>query len=100
MRRTSEEQYLHELIESYVAPLRNEIRELRLQLNTKIVKNNDISPVVIKRFCNEQPVEWHGIRYWVGEDNGEDKVLITNGRKQQDSEYNDWWVNRNELNAL
>jgi len=45
--RTPEEQYLHELIESYVAPLRSEIRELRQQLSTELVKNNGVLPVVI-----------------------------------------------------
>ncbi len=46
MMRTPEEQYLHELIESYVAPLRSEIKELRQQLNTELVKNNGVLPVV------------------------------------------------------
>lgn len=46
MIRTPEQQYLHELIESYVAPLRNEIKELRQQLSTDPVKNNGALPVV------------------------------------------------------
>jgi len=35
MIRTPEEQRLHELIESYVNPLRREIKELRQELNKK-----------------------------------------------------------------
>ena len=50
MIRTAEEQYLHELIESYVAPLRNEIKELRKQLPQQRVKNLNI-PAVIKSVC-------------------------------------------------
>ena len=46
MMRTPEQQYLHELIESYVAPLRSEIKELRQQLSTKAVKNNAVLPLV------------------------------------------------------
>jgi hypothetical protein len=33
MAKTPEEQYLHELIESYVAPLRSEIKELRKRID-------------------------------------------------------------------
>ena len=44
--RTPEEQHLHELIESYVVPLRSEIKELRKQLSTEPVKNNGVSHIV------------------------------------------------------
>ena len=46
MIRTPEEQYLHELIESYVAPLRSEINALRKELAEHQVKNLNIPDVV------------------------------------------------------
>ena len=57
-------------------------------------------PVVIGRFCTGQQVEWGELKYWVVEDNGEDKVLVANSKTKHHHEYNDWWVNRDELNAL
>jgi hypothetical protein len=57
-------------------------------------------PVVIERFSLMQIVEWGGMKYWVIEDNGGDKVLVANSDKTTHPEYNDWWVNRVELNAL
>jgi hypothetical protein len=47
MIRTPEEQYLHELIDSYVEPLRNEIEELRKELNE--LKTNNNSNIVIPK---------------------------------------------------
>ena len=52
MIRTPEEQYLHELIESYVAPLRSEIEVLRKELAEQQVKNLNI-PAVIKSVCGD-----------------------------------------------
>lgn len=46
MLRTSEEQHLHDIIESYVSPLRMEIKELSLKLSINNKKNNHISPIV------------------------------------------------------
>ncbi len=45
MIRTPEQQYLHELIESYVAPLRSEIKKLRKELAEQQVKNLNIPAV-------------------------------------------------------
>ena len=50
MIRTPEEQYLHELIESYVAPLRSEIKVLRKELAEQQVKNLNI-PAVSNLLC-------------------------------------------------
>ena len=50
MIRTPEEQYLHELIESYVAPLRSEIKALRKELAEQQVKNLNI-PAVLLILC-------------------------------------------------
>ena len=40
MIRTSEEQYLHDIIESHISPLRNEAKELRAKLNEINSVNN------------------------------------------------------------
>ena len=55
---------------------------------------------VIERFSLMQKVEWEGMGYWVMEDNGEDKVLVANADQTTHPEYNDWWVDRDKLNAL
>jgi len=55
---------------------------------------------VIERFSPMQKVEWDGMEYWVMEDNGEDKVLVANADQTAHPEYNDWWVDRDKLNAL
>ena len=55
---------------------------------------------VIERFSLMQKVEWDGMEYWVMEDNGEDKVLVANSNQTTHPEYNDWWVEREKLNAL
>ena len=47
---TPKDQYLHELIESYVAPLRSEIKELRKELAEQQVKNLNI-PAVSNLLC-------------------------------------------------
>jgi hypothetical protein len=52
MIRTPEEQYLHELIESYVAPLRSEIKELRKELAGQQVKNLNIPTVMGELTCD------------------------------------------------
>ena len=52
MIRTPEEQYLHELIESYVAPLRSEIKELRKGLAEQQVKNLNIPAVMGELTCD------------------------------------------------
>ena len=52
MIRTPEEQYLHELIESYVAPLRSEIKELRKELAEQQVKNLNIPAVMDELTCD------------------------------------------------
>ena len=46
MIRTPEEQHLHELIESYVAPLRSEIKALRKELAEQQVQNLNIPDVI------------------------------------------------------
>lgn len=57
-------------------------------------------PVVIERFSHLQKVQWKGLQYWVVEDKGEDKVLVANADYAGHPEYNDWWVDRDKLNAL
>lgn len=52
MIRTQEEQYLHELIESYVAPLRSEIKALRKELAEQQVKNLNIPAVMGELTCD------------------------------------------------
>ena len=52
MIRTPEEQHLHELIESYVAPLRSEIKELRKELAEQQVKNLNIPVVMGELTCD------------------------------------------------
>lgn len=52
MIRTPEEQYLHELIESYVAPLRSEIKALRKELAEQQVKNLNIPAVMGELTCD------------------------------------------------
>lgn len=52
MIRTPEEQHLHELIESYVAPLRSEIKELRKELVEQQVKNLNILAVMGELTCD------------------------------------------------
>ena len=54
MIRTPEEQHLHELIESYVAPLRSEIKALRKELAEQQVKNLNIPDVVKSFICDAQ----------------------------------------------
>jgi hypothetical protein len=59
--------------------------------------------VVIERFSIGQPVKWEGMKFWVAEDNGDSKVLVCNCEDTKDiqqPEYNDWWVDRDVLNAL
>ena len=51
MIRTPEEQHLHELIESYVAPLRSEIKALRKELAEQQVKNLNIPAVMGELTC-------------------------------------------------
>ena len=55
---------------------------------------------VIERFSHLQKVQWEGLQYWVVEDNGDDKVLVANADYAGHPEYNDWWVDRDKLNAL
>lgn len=58
---------------------------------------------VIERFSIGQAVKWEGMKFWVAEDNGKEKVLVCNCEETkniQQSEYNDWWVSRDLLNAL
>lgn len=88
------------LVKAKYSPNAN-FKEIAEHLNyaQSLVKNLTI-PVVIGRFCKDQQVEWNDLKYWVVEDNGEDKVLVANSKTQQHHEYNDWWVNRDELNAL
>ena len=52
MIRTPEEQYLHELIESYVAPLRSEIKEIRKEVAEQQVKNLNIPAVMGELTCD------------------------------------------------
>ena len=52
MIRTPEEQHLHELIESYVAPLRSEIKALRKELTERQVKNLNIPAVMGELTCD------------------------------------------------
>jgi hypothetical protein len=62
-------------------------------------KHLNISDVIV-RFSIGQYVDYKGSEYWVAEDNGDEKVLITNCEDVEDPDYNDWWVNRCDLNAL
>ena len=55
---------------------------------------------VIERFSPMQKVMWEGLQYWVIEDNGDDKVLVANADYAGHPDYNDWWVEREKLNAL
>ena len=52
MIRTPEEQHLHELIESYVASLRSEIKALRKELAEQQVKNLNIPAVMGELTCD------------------------------------------------
>jgi len=52
MSRTPEQQHLHELIESYIAPLRSEIKELRKELAEQQLKNLNTSVVIDKLTCD------------------------------------------------
>ena len=52
MIRTPKEQYLHELIESYVAPLRSEIKALRKELAEQQVKNLNMPAVMGELTCD------------------------------------------------
>ena len=56
--------------------------------------------VGVKQFPFLQKVEWDWSEYWVIEDNGGYEVLVANTPETTHSEYNDWWVNREELNAI
>ncbi len=55
---------------------------------------------VIEPFSFLQIVEWNDLKYWVIEDNMDDTVLIANATNKLNPEYDDWWVDRDELNAL
>jgi hypothetical protein len=55
---------------------------------------------VIERFSLMQKVMWEGLQYWVIEDKGESKVLVANSDNENATDYNDWWVEREKLNAL
>lgn len=50
MLRTPEQHYLHELIESYISPLRSEIKELRKELAEQQVENS--IPEGIHEICH------------------------------------------------
>ena len=52
MIRTPEGQYLHELIESYVASLQSEIKALRKELAEQQVKNLNIPAVMGELTCD------------------------------------------------
>lgn len=55
---------------------------------------------VSKRFSINEKVIWDGMYYWVLEINDEArKVLLANDRNQDHPQYNDWWVNIDEVNA-
>lgn len=55
---------------------------------------------VSKHFELNQKVIWDGMYYWVLEINFEArKVLLGNDRNQDHPQYNDWWVNIEEVNA-
>ncbi len=54
----------------------------------------------IELFSVLQVVEWDGLDYWVVEDNGGDRVLIANATHIEHPDYNDWWVDRDKLNAI
>jgi len=55
---------------------------------------------VTERFSLMQKVMWQGLQYWVIEDKGERKVLVANSNNENATDYNDWWVEREKLNAL
>jgi len=48
-------------------------------------------------FKTGQSVIWGKLNYWVVEDNGDSKILITNSNSLQHHEYQDLWVNRSEI---
>ena len=53
-----------------------------------------------KRFSINEKVIWDGMYYWVLEINeGARKILLANDRNQDHPQYNDWWVNVDEVNA-
>lgn len=55
---------------------------------------------VRERFSINEKVIWDGMYYWVLEVNEEArKVLLANDRNQDHPQYNDWWVNIDEVNA-
>ena len=55
---------------------------------------------VSKRFEINQKVIWDGMYYFVLEINEQaQKVLLANDRNQDYPQYNDWWVNIDEVNV-
>ena len=61
---------------------------------------NSIKSLDTERFSIGQMVQWGGLRYWVMEDGGGDRVLIANSERADHPEYNDWWVPRGGLIVL
>jgi len=69
-------------------------------INSKIKGQSLPIDSVIKRFSIDEKVIWDGMYYWVLEINEEArKVLLANDRNQDHPQYNDWWVNIEEVNA-
>lgn len=75
--------------------------------------SNGIDPISFFKLSQKQPeperfygfyigqkVMWGDLVYYVMEDNGEPKVLITNSEDIHDDECNDCWVYRHELKAF
>jgi len=99
MLRTPEQQYLHELIESYLAPLRSEIKELRQQLSTKAVKNNPVLPLVSTRellsdYAHEAWCGWMKYMFSKAEINEDGtwtmpKWAVERWQRQMNTKYND-----------
>ena len=64
--------------------------------------NNGVLDDVTKRFEVGTPVTWGnlGRTFYVVEHNQFTKVLVSNLQDVNDDNYNDWWVDIDELNVL
>tara|TARA_R110000782_G_scaffold181011_1_gene271439 strand:- start:280 stop:591 length:312 start_codon:yes stop_codon:yes gene_type:complete len=70
-----------------------------LTLMRMAVKSESISGVS-ERFSIGQMVEANGHEFKVVEDTGGNNVLISSNRSIKDKDYNDWWIPRENLNAI
>ena len=53
-----------------------------------------------KTFNLLERVKWNGSTWYVQEDDGKDKVLLSNYKGENFPDYNDYWVPRSEIKAI